>query len=367
MKVNFVDLKRQYEDIRSEVNAAMNGVLEKGDFILGEDVKKLEEEYARYCGVKHAIGVDSGTSALHLALLGLGVKSGDEVITVPNTYIATTLAISMAGAKIKFVEVEEDSYNMNPHLLEKQITSKTKAIVPVHLYGQPADMKPIREVAEKHGLVILEDACQAHGAEYLGKKTGGLGDAAAFSFYPAKNLGCYGDGGMITTNDDQVAEKLVMLRNYGQKQKYVHLLKGYNNRLDTLQAAVLRVKLRYLDGWNSSRRKNAKLYNELLSGSVVSTPDEMGYAKHVYHLYVVRCRNRDDVAEKLKADGVYTGIHYPIPIHLQQAYADLNFKEGSFKVTEKYAKEILSIPMFAELTEEEIRYVVDRIKTHAKK
>ena len=304
MRINFVDLQRQYNSIKGEIDPALNRVLEKCDFILGEDEKKFEEEYAKYCNVKHAIGVDSGTSALHLALLALGIKPGDEVITVPNTFIATTLAISMAGAMIKFVEIDEKSYNMNPALIEKQITKKTKAILPVHLYGQPVDMDPIKEIAKKHNLLVLEDACQAHGAEYKGRKTGGLGDAACFSFYPGKNLGCYGDGGMVATNDDSVAEKLLMLRNYGQKQKYVHLMKGFNNRLDTIQAAVLRVKLTHLDGWNEKRRKNAKAYNELFAGSGIQTPAEMNYAKHIYHIYVIRCKNRDEVIEKLRADNI---------------------------------------------------------------
>lgn len=366
MKINFVDLKRQYESIRGEANDAIGRVLERGDFILGEDVKKFEEEFSAYCGVKHAIGVDSGTSALHLALLALGVKPGDEVITVPNTFIATALAVSMAGARIKFVEIDEESYNMNPLALEKAVTKKTKVILPVHLYGQPADMKPIKEIAEKHGVKVLEDSCQAHGAEYRGKRTGGLGDAACFSFYPAKNLGCYGDGGMITTNDDKVAESVMMLRNYGQKQKYVHLMKGYNNRLDSIQAAVLRVKLRRLDGWNDARRRNAKLYSEMFNGSKVVTPVEMDYARHVYHLYVIRCANRDELGEKLKADGISTVIHYPIPIHLQGAYADLGLGKGSFRIAEKCAEEIISLPMFPELTEEEIGHVVEKVKSYAK-
>lgn len=360
MKINFVDLKRQYEAIKGEIDACVNRVITSCNFVLGDEVNKFEEEFAAYCKSRFCVGVGSGTDALRLSLLAAGISSGDEVITVPNTFIATTLAISEVNAKIKFVDIDPETYTIDAARIEKAISEKTKAILPVHLYGNAADMAPIMEIAEKNNLAVIEDACQAHGADYKGKKvpTGNIG---CFSFYPGKNLGCYGDGGAIVTNNEEIAEKIKMLRNYGQKIRYHHLIKGTNSRLDTIQAAVLRVKLRYIEKWNGSRRRHAKLYNELLGG-VVELPVEKEYAKHVYHLYVIRTKKRDELQGYLSKKGIASLIHYPIPIHLQKAYSDLNLGEGSFPITERYANEILSLPMFPELADEEIAYICESIK-----
>jgi dTDP-4-amino-4,6-dideoxygalactose transaminase len=360
MDIKFVDLGRQYEGIKEEVNQAISKVMENTSFILGDDVSLFEKNFAEFCGSKFCIGVDSGTSALHLALRALGVKQGDEVITVPNTFIATALAISFSGAKPVFVDVDEKTYNMNPALIEKAITPNTKAIMPVHLYGQACDMDPIREIAEKHGLSIVEDACQAHGAEYKSKKVP-VTSIGCFSFYPGKNLGAYGDAGAVVTNDEEITEKINMLRNYGQKVKYEHLMQGFNNRLDSIQAAVLNVKLKFIEQWNNARREHAKLYNELLSG-VVETPYEADYAKHIYHIYHVRSKERDELQKHLTEKGIGNVIHYPTPIHLQKAYSSLGLGKGSFPVAEKSANELLSLPMFPELKDEEIEYVGKCIK-----
>lgn len=362
MNVPFVDLRAQYMSLASEVQQAISAVLERGDFILGKEISLFEEEFAAYCGVKHAIGVDSGTSALELALRAYGIGPGDEVITAANTFIATAFAVSYTGATPVLVDVDPQTYTIDVSLLENAITDRTRAIIPVHLYGHPADMNPILEIAQQHGLVVIEDACQAHGAKYKGKRVGSLGRAAAFSFYPAKNLGAYGDGGMVVTNDERVAESLRMLRNYGQREKYHHVLRGYNHRLDTLQAALLRVKLKHLDAWNAARRQRARLYGELLAHSSVILPMEADYAEHVYHLYVIRIEDRDELRSHLHDKGIATGIHYPIPIHLQPAYRDLGYEKGSFPVTEEYAEQILSLPMYAELTPGSIEYVADAIR-----
>ena len=365
MEIPFVDLKRQYDLIKEEINIKINEVLQNTHFILGENVEIFEKEFANYCGVKYCVGVASGSDALTLCLKALGIGEGDEVITVPNTFIATVDAISRNGAKPVFVDIDTETYNMDVTKIEEEITDKTKAIIPVHLYGQPADMDAIIKIAKKYDLKIIEDACQAHGAEYKGKRVGSLGDAGCFSFYPAKNLGAYGDGGMVVTNNEELAEKIRMLRNYGQSKKYYHDFMGYNSRLDEIQAAVLRVKLRYLDEWNDKRREHAKLYDELLeNASGIETPTEKDYVKHVYHLYVMRCKNRDDLQHYLSSKGISTGIHYPIPVHLQMAYKHLEYKQGDFPITEKYSKEILSLPMFPELTDEEIEAVVGLIVSH---
>jgi len=365
MNVPFVDLKRQYDSIKDEVNTKINKVLQNTHFILGENSDAFEKEFANYCGVKYGVGVASGSDALTLNLKALGIGKGDEVITAPNTFIATVDAISRNGAKPVFVDIDPETYNIDVAEIEEKITDKTKAIIPVHLYGQPADMDEIIKIAKKYDLKIIEDACQAHGAEYKGKKVGSLSDVGCFSFYPAKNLGAYGDGGMVVTNNEQIAERIKMLRNYGQSKKYYHDFIGYNSRLDEIQAAVLRVKLRYLDEWNDKRREHAKLYNELLENvSGIETPTEKEFVKHVYHLYVIRCKNRNELQNYLSSKGVSTGIHYPIPVHLQKAYKHLEYKEGDFPITEKYAKEILSLPMFPELTDEEIEAVVGLIRSH---
>jgi dTDP-4-amino-4,6-dideoxygalactose transaminase len=361
-QVPFVDLAAQYSTIAGEIKEATSKVLEDGDFILGREVSLFEEEFAAFCEAKYAVGVDSGTSALELALRAYDIGPGDEVITAANSFIASALAISHAGATPVLVDVDPCTYTMDVTAIEKAITPRTRAVLPVHLYGHPAHMDPIRQLADKHGLIVIEDACQAHGTRYKGKRTGSLGHAAAFSFYPGKNLGAYGDGGMVVTNDRGIAKRLTMLRNYGQQEKYQHLFRGYNRRLDTMQAAVLRVKLKYLEKWNAARRWNAVLYHKFLEGSGVVLPGEAGGADSVWHLYVIRAEQRDVLREYLISRGVSASIHYPIPIHLQPAYRDLGYKRGDFPVTEASAQQILSLPMYAELTEEQIGFVARTIR-----
>jgi dTDP-4-amino-4,6-dideoxygalactose transaminase len=361
INVPFVDLKTQHQSISDEIDSAIADILNNTSFILGEAVRTFEKDFAQYCGVQYAIGVDSGTSAIELALRAYDIGAGDEVITVANTFIATALAISYTGAIPVLIDIDPQTYNMDIGTLEKAITKRTKAIIPVHLYGQPADMDPILEIAQQHELIVIEDACQAHGAKYKGKRVGSLGHAAAFSFYPAKNLGAYGDGGMVITNDEAVASLIQKFRDYGQSEKYHHVIKGYNRRLDALQAAVLRVKLKYLDKWNAARRRHAKQYSELLDQSWVILPWEADYAESVYHLYVIRVKNRDDLRKYLHDKGVSTGIHYPVPIHLQPAYWDLGYEKGSFPITEEYANQILSLPMYAELKNKQIEVVTETI------
>jgi len=336
--------------------------MESTAFILGRDVTLFEEEFAAFCGTQYAIGVDSGTSALELALRAFGIGPGDEVITAANTFIATVLAISYTGATPVLVDIDPCTYTISVRELQAAITSRTKAIIPVHLYGQPADMEPILLLARQHGLIVLEDACQAHGAQYKEKRVGSLGHAAAFSFYPAKNLGCCGDGGMIVTNDQQLAEEVRMLRNYGQREKYHHVSLGYNRRLDTIQAAILRVKLQHLDEWNGMRREHARLYTQLLSNNGILLPVEENCAEPVWHLYVIRVNHRDALKDHLAEQGIGTGIHYPIPIHAQPAYQSLGYPPNAFPITTHYASQVLSLPMYAELTPDMIRYVVKTIK-----
>jgi dTDP-4-amino-4,6-dideoxygalactose transaminase len=362
--IPFVDLSAQYDAIKEEVDAAIAQVLSKGDFILGEAVELLEDEFARFCQVDHGVGVDSGTSALELALRAYEIGPGDEVITAANTFIATVLAISYTGATPVLVDIDPVSYNLDPARIEQVITSRTKAIVPVHLYGQPADMDPIMEIARRHNLVVIEDAAQAHGARYKGRRAGSLGDAAAFSFYPAKNLGAYGDGGMVVTNDSKIADSLKMLRNYGQSQKYHHLLRGFNRRLDTLQASVLRVKLKYIDQWNAARRRHARLYNKGLNESGLILPIEAEGRDSVFHLYVVRTDQREQLQKCLQQEGISTGIHYPIPIHLQPAYKDLGYELGDFPITEQFAEQILSLPMYPELSGSAIERTVAAVQAY---
>ena len=358
------DLKGQYDGIKSDIREAIDRVLEKGIFILGEEVQAFEKECAEYCGVKFAVGVASGTDALQLALRSCGIKPGDEVITVANTAFPTVAAISYSGAKPVFVDVDE-TYDINVNGIEAKITDRTKCILPVHLYGYPADMKPIMEIADRHGLVVVEDACQAHGAEYDSMKVGSIGNAGCFSFYPTKNLGAYGDGGRITANDEGIAGKLQLLRDYGQTQRYRHIIKGYNSRLDEIQASILRVKLKRLDEWNEQRRKNASVYNKLLGGlEDIATPAlRNDNSKHVYHQYVIRVGNgrRESLRAWLRDNGVATDIHYPIPLHLQEAYADLGLGKGALSITERNASEILSIPVHQGLHEADIRMIADSI------
>jgi dTDP-4-amino-4,6-dideoxygalactose transaminase len=359
--VPFVDLGAQYRTITTEINQAISKVIQETDFILGREVHLFEEEFAAFCDAHYAIGVDSGTSALELALRAFDIGPGDEVITAANSFIASALGISHAGGKPVLVDVDPCTHTLDVKAVERAVTRRTRAIIPVHLYGHPAHMDPIWQLADKHRLVVIEDACQAHGARYKGKRVGSSSHAAAFSFYPGKNLGAYGDGGMVVTNDRKVAKRLEMLRNYGQREKYKHLFRGYNRRLDTIQAAILRVKLKYLDKWNAARRWNAKLYQKHLEGSGVVVPDEAGGAEAVWHLYVIRTEHRDALKERLAGKGINVGIHYPVPIHLQQAYEDLGHKRGDFPVTEAYADRILSLPMYAELTSEQIEHVSSTI------
>ena len=355
--VPFVDLGVQYRAISAEIDDAISKVIQDADFILGREVRLFEEEFAEFCDSSYAVGVDSGTSALELALRAFDIGPGDEVITAANSFIASALGISHAGAKPVLVDVDPFTYTLDVKALERAITRRTKAIIPVHLYGHPAHMGPIRQLADRHGLVVIEDACQAHGASYKGKRVGSLGHSAAFSFYPGKNLGAYGDGGMVVTKDRKIADRLEMLRNYGQKEKYKHLFRGYNRRLDTMQAAILRVKLKYLEKWNAARRWNAKLYQKHLEGSGVVVPGEAGGAESVWHLYVIRTERRDALKEHLVSKGINASIHYPIPIHLQPAYQDLGYKRGDFPVTEAYADRILSLPMYPELSDRQVEFI----------
>jgi len=361
MNVPLVDLRAQYRIIANEVRPRVEAVMANADFILGQDVASFEEEFAAYCDVNYGIGLDSGTSALELSLRAGGVGEGDEVITVANTFFATAAAITYVGAKPILVDVDPLTYNMDVSHFEEALSERTRAIVPVHLCGQSADMDPIMELAEGKGLWVIEDACQAHGAGYKGRKVGSMGHVACFSFYPSKNLGGYGDGGMMVTNDEKIAERARMLRDYGQQEKYRHLIVGYNRRLDTLQAAVLRVKLRHLDEWNEARRHHAHLYDQLLRDTSVTLPFNAEYSEHVYYLYVVQSERRDELREWLGARGIATGIHFPVPIHLQPAYAHLGYSEGDFPVAEAYARRTLSLPMFPELTEGQIEYVAEAI------
>lgn len=358
-QVPFVDLAAQYGSISAEINEAVSKVIRETDFILGREVCLFEEEFAAFCQTKFAVGVDSGTSALELALRAYEIGPGDEVITAANSFIASALAISHAGATPVLVDVDEDTCTIDGAAIEKAITSRTKAIIPVHLYGHPADMDPIMQLAQRHGLVVIEDACQAHGARYKGKRAGSLGHAAAFSFYPGKNLGAYGDAGMVVTSDDAVAKHLGMLRNYGQKEKYQHMFRGYNRRLDTLQAAVLRIKLKHLEEWNDARRRHAKNYTRLLRQTGIVAPHAAAHCESVWHLYVIQIDQRDALKEHFSSRGIGVGIHYPIPIHLQPAYRDLGYRPGDFPVTEKCARRILSLPMYAELTPEIVNRVAE--------
>lgn len=355
MKIPFLDLQAQYRAIKSEVDPAIQAVLDTSAYVLGPAVEQFEKDFAAYCGAGHCICVNSGTSALALLMQACGIGPGDEVITVANTFFATAEAISELGAKPILVDCDIDTALMNPTAFEAAITPNTKAVIPVHLYGQCADMDSILAIARQHNILVFEDACQAHGATYKGRKAGGLGDGAAFSFYPGKNLGAYGEGGAITTNNDSVAETIRMLRDHGSPKKYHHAKVGWNERMDGIQGAVLGVKLKHLDDWNTRRRSHAELYKKLLPTSVkpIAILDENESA---YHLFVVRVQDRDAVQNALTQAGIATGIHYPVPIHLQPAYSG-QWQTGAFTNAELLAQEILSLPMFAELTEEQIQAV----------
>jgi dTDP-4-amino-4,6-dideoxygalactose transaminase len=360
--IPFVDLKAQYIQIKPEIDSAVASVLARCQFVLGDEVAAFEKEFAIYCGARHAIAVNSGTSALHLSMLAAGIAPGDEIITVPFTFVATVAAVYYTGARPVLVDIDPRSYTINVSQIEAAITERTKAIVPVHLYGQAADMDPILAIARRHGLVVIEDAAQAHGAEYKGQRVGGIGDLGCFSFYPSKNLGAYGEGGMIVTDNPDFAQAIYRLRDWGQDERYHHLLKGYNYRMDELQAAILRVKLRHLKQWTERRRSHAARYDELLAGSNIQTPEVMPCNRHVYHIYAVRVPKRDAVREALRRGGIQTGIHYPSPVHLQPAYAELAYRPGDFPQSEAAAEEVLSLPMFAELTAEQQQHVVSAIR-----
>jgi len=362
MQVPFLDLKAQYQSLKAEIDPAIQQVCADAAFVLGKNVFGFEKAYAEYCQAEDAIAVNSGTTALHLALLALGIGAGDEVITAANTFIATCEAISYTGAQVVLVDCDEATYTLDPAKLDAAITAKTKAIIPVHLYGQPADMDPILAIAKKHGVPVIEDAAQAHGAEYKGKRCGSMGKLGCFSFYPGKNLGAYGEGGAITTSDPNLAATIRRLRDHGSDQKYYHDIVGYNYRMEGIQGAVLSVKLNHLDDWNNARRKSADLYRKHLQGTNVIVPVEGEGRKHIYHLFVVRHPRRDELISYLKDKGIGALIHSPIPVHLQKAYQHLELGKGSFPVTERVTDEILSLPMFPELTEEQIRYTVDQIK-----
>jgi dTDP-4-amino-4,6-dideoxygalactose transaminase len=357
MEIPFVDLKAQYATIRDEIVAGLDEALASMNLLLGPNVRAFEVEFAEYCQARYALGVANGTDALYLALKACGVGAGDEVITVSHSFIATAEAIVNLGAVPVYVDVDPETFTLDPSKLKPAITSKTRAIIPVHLYGQMADMDPIMEIARQYGLVVIEDACQAHGAEYKGRRAGSIGDAAAFSFYMGKNLGAYGDAGAITTNSKAVADHIRLLRDHGSRVKYEHDEMGINSRLDELQAVVLRVKLPYLDEWNAARRAHADAYRRLLEEAYVALPAEASYGKHVYHLFVVQSDDRDRVREMLGNHGISTGIHYPIPIHSQIASRSVGRVAGKMRVTDSLSGRILSIPMFAELTNEQIEFV----------
>lgn len=362
MNVPFVDLKAQFNSIRPEILSALKSVCEQTSFVLGPFVNEFEKSFAKFVNAKYCIGLNNGTSAVQLAVGSL-TKPGDEVITTPNTFIATAEAITAAGGKVVFVDIDEDTYNMDSALLEGVITPRTKAIVPVHLCGQPADMDPIMDIAKRHDLAVIEDAAQAHGAEYKGRKAGSIGDAAAFSFYPGKNLGAYGESGAVTTNSDGVMEFARLYRDHGSREKYVHEFEGHNMRMEGFQGAVLGVKLKYIEKWTEARRQHASYYTELLSEvQGIKTPQELDDTRHVYHLYMVRVKERERLQHYFSERGISSGFHYKYPLHLQKAYSYLGYRQGDFPVTERVMEEIISLPMFPELKNEQIEYVVENIR-----
>ena len=358
MDVPFLDLAAQYASIKEEIDASIHDVISSSAFAGGRFVERFESSFADYCGCSRAIGVASGTDALWMALLALGIGPGDEVITVPNTFIATAEAISLVGAVPVFVDVCPDTYTMNPALIGPALSKRTRAIIPVHLFGQTADMDPIMDIARQRKLFVIEDACQAHGAEYKGRRAGTIGDAGCYSFYPGKNLGAYGEAGAIVTNRSDIAERVRRFRDHGQKKKYFHEIVGWNGRMDGIQGAVLYTKLKYLDQWNQARRNNAHKYRQALSTvEGIVLPVEASYGKHVYHVFAIRAVNRDSLIEHMEASGVHCSIHYPLPIHLQEAYTILGLKKGAFPVSERCAEGFISLPMFPELKDDQIERV----------
>jgi len=364
MRIPFVDLKSQYLSIKDEIDKVLSEVISNAAFVGGAYVKSFEEAFAAFCGVKHCIGVGNGTDALFISLRALGIGRGDEVVTAANSFIATSEAITMSGAKVVFADIDPKTYNIDATKVEEKISKKTKAVIPVHLYGQPADMDPVLDIAKRHHIRVIEDAAQAHGAVYKGRKIGSIGDVGCFSFYPGKNLGAYGDAGAIVTNDDELASKARMISNHGRVEKYNHELEGVNSRLDGVQAAILEVKLAHLPQWTVHRRKNARIYDRNLHNSGLITPAEIDDVQAVYHLYVVRVQNRlrDKLQEYLESDGISTGIHYPITLPNLTAYAYLNHRADDFPMATKASQEILSLPMYPELEESQIAYIAKKIE-----
>jgi dTDP-4-amino-4,6-dideoxygalactose transaminase len=360
--IPFGDLKAQYHSIKAEIDAAVANTLESSQFILGKEVAAFEEEFAAFQGARHCIGTNSGTSAVHLALLAANVGPGDEVITTPFTFVATVAAILYAGARPVYADIDSRTYNLDAKRIEAAIRPKTKAIMPVHLFGHPADMDPILEIARRHNLVVIEDACQAHAAEYKGRRVGCLGDIGCFSFYPGKNLGAFGEGGCVTTNNAELARTVRLLRNWGEESRYHHVLRGYNYRMEGLQGAVLRVKLRHLETWTETKRSRARVYARELDGSGVNVPPEMPWARHVYAVHAIESEMRDQLQRELAAEGIQTAIHYPEPIHLMQPYRDEAFPRGSLPVAERVAGRILSLPIYAEISEQAVREVASAVK-----
>jgi dTDP-4-amino-4,6-dideoxygalactose transaminase len=365
LNVPFLDLKAQHQPIQAEINAALGKIFDQTAFILGDAVAEFEREFAAYTGTRYAVGVDNGLSGLKLALEAYGIGPGDEVIVPANTFIATASAVTFVGARVVLVDADLDTYQIDVNKIEAAITPRTRAIIPVHLYGIPADMDAIMDIARRHNLVVIEDACQAHGARYKGRRVGTIGHAAAFSFYPGKNLGAAGDAGIVVTDDADVAERIAAMRNCGQRDKYYHVYSPYNHRLDALQAAILRVKLPHLDDWNTSRRKNASLYDQYLAGVPVVIPRAPSVTEPVWHLYVIRIAQRDELRKYLQEQGIGTGIHYPVPIHEQPYYAHLGYRRGEFPVAELFADQVLSLPMFPEMDEETIQCVALAVRDFA--
>jgi dTDP-4-amino-4,6-dideoxygalactose transaminase len=363
--IPFLDLKAQYRQIKPQVDAAVARVIESAQFVLGPEVSAFEERFAAYCEADHCRAVNSGTSALHLALLAADIGPGDEVITVPMTFVATTAAILYCGAKPVFVDVDPVTWTMNPALIEAAITPRTKAILPVHLHGLMADMDPIMAIARRHGLVVVEDAAQAHGAEYKGRRAGSVGDLGCFSFYPGKNLGAYGEGGAVVTNNPDLARRISLLRDWGQESKYNHVVAGYNFRMDGIQGAVLNVKMDHLESWTEARRAVATQYERLLEQFPFERPRPPAHSRHVYHVYAVKLPRRDEALRVLHEGGIGVGIHYPVPVHLQKAYANLGHRAGDFPVTERLANEFLSLPIYPELRPDQVAEVVAQLRKAA--
>lgn len=363
--IPFLDIKAQYATIQPAIEAAALRVLRSGHYVLGEEVAALEQEFAAYCGTSHAIAVNTGTSALHLALIAAGIGRGDEVITTPFTFVATAAAIRYVGARPVFVDIDPTTFTLDPNQIEAAITARTRAILPVHLYGQIADMDAILQVAARYGLTVIEDACQAHGAQYDTRRAGSMGLSGCFSFYPGKNLGACGEGGMIVTSNDEQAHTMRMLRDWGQDRRYHHVLEGYNYRMDAIQGAILRVKLRQIESWTEARRTRARLYTQMLADAPLAVPREALGRRHVWHIFAVRTDRREELQQFLKSEGVETGLHYPVPVHLQPAYADLGHQPGDFPEAEAAANSVLSLPLYPELSLREVEIISDLVRQEA--